>query len=159
MTRPPAPIRKTRAPHLMRKGTTLLAVATAVGLWAVAEQALGIEVRSPEMGDNPSADITIVEVAIASLVASLAAWALLAGLERVTRRAHRIWLAVAVTVLVVSLGAPLTGDGIDTANRTVLALLHLAVAVVVIPGMLYPTRSDPTSTATTSSDGNEEVAS
>lgn len=148
----------TRQPRTqVRRVTLLLAVSTAIAIWAIAAHALGIQLRSPEMGDTPPADITAAKVVIASLVAALAAWAVLAVLERFTARAHGTWITVAVAALLVSLGAPLTGNGIGATNRAVLTLLHLAVAGVIIPGMLYPARFDRMSSVTASTDGNKEV--
>jgi hypothetical protein len=45
-----------------------------------------------------------------------------------------VWTGVAVAVLAVSF-LPLAGDGMDTGTRTALALMHLAVAAVLIPGL------------------------
>ncbi|MDU0302901.1 DUF6069 family protein [Streptomyces sp. PAL114] len=80
-------------------------------------------------------DLGAAPVAVVALLASLAGWALLAALERFgVRRARAVWTGVAVAVLTVSF-LPLTGDGMDTATRTALALMHLAVAAVLIPGL------------------------
>jgi hypothetical protein len=76
-----------------------------------------------------------VLVAVGSGAAALAAWALLALLERLTARARTIWTIVAVVVLVASLGTPLLGSGVTAANRAVLELLHLAVGAVLIPAL------------------------
>lgn len=67
----------------------------------------------------------------ASLVASLSAWGLLALLERRTSRARTIWTAVALVVLPVSLSLPLTA-GTTASTRFALALMHVAVATVLI---------------------------
>jgi hypothetical protein len=61
-----------------------------------------------------------------------------AGLERLTPRARRVWLVVALVGLAVSLMPPLAGTGVGTANRIVLLLMHLAVAAVFI-SVLYRT--------------------
>jgi hypothetical protein len=68
---------------------------------------------------------------MASLIASLLGWALLALLERRTDLARAIWTGVALVVVLLSLGAPLTG-GITTAAAVTLTLMHLAVAAVLI---------------------------
>ena len=68
----------------------------------------------------------------ASLIASLAGWALLALLERRTPRARSIWTVVAIVVLLVSVSLPLS-IATTTGSKTVLALMHVAVAVVLIP--------------------------
>lgn len=140
----------------VRAATVGVAVTLAVVLWALATQLLGVAVRTPEMGGRPSDVIPVSHVVSASGLAALAAWALLAVLERVTSAARRLWSATALVVLLVSLGAPLTGPGLSVGNRTLLVLLHLAVAVVVVPGFwatarrpMRPTprsaRSKPTS--------------
>ena len=89
-----------------RRRTRLLAVVgsalAAVAVWAVAEFGLGINVR------EPAGDVGAANVVFASVVASLAGWALLALLERVTARAARWWPAIATTVALLSLVAPLT---------------------------------------------------
>jgi len=78
-----------------RRRTRLLAVVgsalAAVAVWAVAEFGLGINVR------EPAGDVGAANVVFASVVASLAGWALLALLERVTARAARWWPAIATT--------------------------------------------------------------
>ena len=69
---------------------------------------------------------------VASVVAGLAAWLALALLERLTRHARAAWVALATLVLAASLGAPLSGRGIDGGSRLVLALLHLTVGALLI---------------------------
>jgi hypothetical protein len=53
-------------------------------------------------------------------------------------------------VLVVSLGAPLSGRGIDGGSRLVLALLHLTVGALLI--VLLARTSTPASSATSRTD-------
>ena len=72
-------------------------------------------------------------VAAAGLLAGLAAWALLALLERVLARPGRAWTVIAVVVLAVSLAGPLGAAG--AAGAAVLAGLHLVVAAVLVPGL------------------------
>ncbi|MEV4620545.1 DUF6069 family protein [Asanoa sp. NPDC049573] len=74
-------------------------------------------------------------VAVVSLLVSLAAWGLLALLQRVSTRGRRIWTVVATVVFVISLLGPLGGE---TAGATLgLAALHLTVAAVVIAGLRW----------------------
>ncbi|MFF9120109.1 DUF6069 family protein [Streptomyces massasporeus] len=76
-----------------------------------------------------------VPVAVVALFASLSGWGLLAAPERfAARRAPAIWTGVAVAVLAGSF-LPLLGDGMDGGTRVSLALMHLAVAAVLIPGL------------------------
>lgn len=113
------------------------AVVASLALWGIARM-LGVEVNSPGMSGNAPAAIGASHVLTASAVASAAGWGLLAALERfVPTHARKIWLAVAGVVFLLSLGAPLTGPGITTANRVVLALLHVVVASVAGAGLAY----------------------
>jgi hypothetical protein len=105
----------------------------ALVVWAVAELGFGIDLRSPANGSEASWDVNPAVVVATSGVASLAAWGLLALLERLTAHPRTVWTAIAVLALLISLGGPLSGTGVTGANRVALALMHLAVAAVLIP--------------------------
>ncbi|MBX9387568.1 DUF6069 family protein [Streptomonospora nanhaiensis] len=134
-TSPPVAPGRTAASARRRRVRRALAVGGAVAaslaVWAVAVAA-GVEVEAVQGGAvrpvGPAA------VAVASLAAGLAGWALLALLERTVRRPapHRLWTAVAVAFLVLSLVGPLT-SGTGAAGTAVLLLLHTAPAAVLIP--------------------------
>ncbi|CAL9283140.1 DUF6069 family protein [Streptomyces sp. SudanB66_2053] len=122
-----------------RSGTTAAAVVVALVIWAVADPVLGHRLRMTDGGDTLT--VGAAAVTVASLLASLAAWALLAALERFTPgRARAVWTGVAVAVLAVSF-LPLAGDGMDAGTRVALALMHLAVAAVLIPGLAGGSRA------------------
>ncbi len=124
----------TRPTHRLQRPAAVAAViVVALALWAVATQAAGVDLRSPAFSaaQHPAA-VGVGLVAVATALAALAAWALLAILERTVRHPRRAWTTIAVVVLVVSLGAPLSGHGITGADRAVLACLHLLVATTVI---------------------------
>lgn len=132
-----------------RGGTRLATVAATVSaaevLWVLLDVMVGIDLRSPAFeGVGRTPDIGPLEVALASGAASLAAWGLLAAMERMVRRARTFWSAAAVLAFVGSLGGPLSGTGITAANRAGLVVLHLAVAALLIPG-LYRTSPAPAS--------------
>lgn len=116
-----------------RLGATALAVLAAVLVWLVTDPLLGHRLR---VADGERAlDIGVVPVAVIALVASLCGWGLLAALERFgARRACAIWTGVAGVLLAVSF-LPLIGDGMDGGTRVSLALMHLALAAVLIPGL------------------------
>lgn len=102
--------------------------------WALIEPVFGIELRGPAFGDTAeTSDVAAVQVLLASTIGGLAGWTLLALLERLTTRAARIWLVVAVVALLLSLGGPLSGDGVTAVNRAALVALHLVVGAVLIP--------------------------
>ncbi|WP_234315865.1 DUF6069 family protein [Streptomyces sp. NRRL F-5527] len=122
-----------------RSGTTAVAVAVALVIWAVADPVLGHRLRMTDGGDTMT--VGAAAVTVASLLASLAAWALLATLERFAPgRARAVWTGVAVAVLAVSL-LPLAGDGMDGGTRVTLALMHLAVGAVLIAGLAGGSRA------------------
>jgi hypothetical protein len=123
-----------------------LGVLTALTVWTLSELLFGVDVRQPAFGTGVSQDLTAGPVVLASLVAGLAAWLALAVLERLTRHARAAWVALATLVLAASLGAPLSGRGIDGESRLVLTLLHLTVGALLI--VLLPRTSLPARSAT-----------
>ena len=117
-----------------------LAVLAPVLVWLVADPVLGHRLQI--VNGEETLDIAVVPVVLAALLAALAGWGLLAALERFwARRARTVWTGVAVAVLALSF-LPLTGDGMDGGTRAALALMHLAVAAVLIPGPAYEGRRD-----------------
>ncbi|WP_406859174.1 DUF6069 family protein [Streptomyces sp. HUAS MG47] len=116
-----------------RLGVAVLAVLAPVLVWLVTDPLLGHRLRIADGGQT--LDIGAVPVAFVALLASLFGWGLLAALERFgVRRARALWTGVAGVVLAVSF-LPFIGDGMDGATRVSLALMHLAVAAVLIPGL------------------------
>ncbi|MGI8875559.1 MAG: DUF6069 family protein [Egibacteraceae bacterium] len=133
----PAVPQATTSPGTRRRARLLAVVSTilaALALWTVAEPILGVDLREPaRAAGGATRAIGPLNIVLASAVASLAGWGLLAALERLTVRARTAWTATAVVVALVSLGGPLSGAGITAANKVVLALLHIVVAAVLIP--------------------------
>ena len=129
-----------------RPVAVVLSVLAALAVWGLSELVFGIDVRQPAFGTGMPQDLTAGPVVVASLVAGLAAWLTLAGLERITRHARAAWVALATLVLVVSLGAPLSGRGIDGGSRLVLALLHLTVGALLIVLLARTSRSASSAT-------------
>lgn len=132
MTAAPSTRRRRRA------AVVLGAVAAPALVWLAADPLLGQRLRITEEGggDDPrTMEIGAFPVVALALVVALAAWALLATLERfAVRRARTVWLAVAIAVLALS-ALPLTGTGMTYGTRVPLALMHLAVAAVLLPGL------------------------
>jgi hypothetical protein len=119
-----------------------LAVLAPVMVWLVADPVLGHRLRITD--GEQTLDIGAAPVASVALLASLAGWGLLATLERFgVRRARAVWTGVAVAVLAVSF-LPLTGNGMDGGTRGALALMHLAVAAALIPGLRAKDTADAT---------------
>ncbi|WP_412517713.1 DUF6069 family protein [Actinomadura madurae] len=108
------------------------AVAAALALWALTGPVAGLD-PSAETGGQLRT-VGAAPVIAGSLIAGLAGWGLLALLERTTARPGRIWTALALAVLVLSLGGPLGSAG-DGTSMAVLTGMHLIVAAVLIPGL------------------------
>jgi hypothetical protein len=132
--------------HTARPVAVALGVLAALAIWGVSELVFGVDVRQPAFGTGVPQDLTAGPVVVASVVAGLAAWLALAVLERLTRHARAAWVTLATLVLVVSLGAPLSGRGIDEQSRLVLTLLHLTVGTLLI--ILLARTSPPARSAT-----------
>ncbi len=105
----------------------------AVAVWAVAVPLLGTHLLV-RFGSGPGLEVGIASVVGASLTASVLGWGLLALLERRTDRARMIWSRIAVVTLLASLSLPLSA-GANISSKAALALMHLAVAAVLIPGL------------------------
>jgi hypothetical protein len=108
-------------------GATLAAVA----VWAIEVPLLGIRLQT-QFGNSAPQGVGIEAVVVSSLAGSLAGWGLLAILERRSARARAIWTGIAVAVLLASFSLPLSA-GTTTATKVGLAMMHLAVAAVLIP--------------------------
>jgi hypothetical protein len=89
----------------------VLSVLAALAVWGISELVFGVDVRQPAFGPGVPQDLTAGPIVIATLV------------------------------LAASLGAPLSGRGIDGESRLVLTLLHLTVGALLI--VLLPRTSQP----------------
>ncbi len=114
--------------------TVLLAVAVAVLAWGIATLLLGVDLTVDINNAQPAMTIGLGPVVVTALIASLAGWASLAGLERVTDKARGIWRVVAVAVLLASF-LPLLAAETDLAVTLTLGAMHVLVAAVLIPGL------------------------
>ncbi|RAY13035.1 hypothetical protein DPM19_21255 [Actinomadura craniellae] len=108
-------------------------VVAALVVWLVAGPILGDDmVVAPE--GRESGAVPAGAVLVFALVSSLLGWAALAVLERLARaRAKLIWTILAIVVLVVSM-APVLDVEATGETKVALALMHVAVAAVLIPG-------------------------
>jgi hypothetical protein len=122
---------KTTARRTGRAITVAAGAAGALLLWVVNDPWAGIDL-TVRQGDATQR-IGPVAVVGAALVAGLAAWGLLALLERTGRRPARTFRIVALIVLVLSLAGPLGGVG--TSSRLVLLGMHLTVGAALIIGL------------------------
>jgi hypothetical protein len=134
----------TTRPRRARALAVIAAALAALAVWLVTDPLLGIDlIGTTRPGSQELMSITPALVAGTSLVVALAGWALLALLERFTARARTIWTAIAALFALLSLAGPLSIlASTSAANALALALMHLAVAAVLIP-MLAGTSPAP----------------
>nr|QBF51789.1 hypothetical protein [Streptomyces caniferus] len=124
----------TRSPRSARVLAVLGTAAATLVVWVIAAVLLDVKL---EVRMKPGAALQHIgpaTVVVAGLVAGLAAWALLALLERLTPRARRVWTVLAVVVLALSLIAPLQ-SGVTTAVKVTLLCMHLVAAAVLVPAL------------------------
>ncbi|MEP7026630.1 MAG: DUF6069 family protein [Actinomycetota bacterium] len=105
------------------------ATAAAIAVWAVAVPLAGATLAVRTNGTTHP--VGPGSVAAVALLASLAAWLLLAALEHYARRPRRAWSVTAGVLMGASLSGPLS-SGIGGGAIVALAAMHLAVAAVLI---------------------------
>lgn len=113
-----------------------IAVAAATVAPAVVWAAAGVlgTALAVQMPGQPTMVIGLPVVLTTALAASLAGWAALALLERLTSRSRAAWTVLAGAALLASLG-PIFQTDATAATRLVLVLMHIAVASVLIPAL------------------------
>ncbi|MEV4251627.1 DUF6069 family protein [Spirillospora sp. NPDC049652] len=112
--------------------TIATATASALAVWAVAVPLAGVEL-TVRAGDA-TRTVGPLMIVVASVLAGLSGWILLAVLRRRTPRAHRVWPFVAPGVLAASLTGPFS-NAVGASSALVLALLHLTVGIVITVGL------------------------
>jgi Family of unknown function (DUF6069) len=119
--------------RLLRLVAAPLAALAVAAVWLLVDKAAGLALHQPAFGSGPPRPLSIGFAAAVAPVAALAAWGLLAVMERFSDRGSRLWLRAALITLLVSLVGPLAGHGVSFGNRATLVAMHLAAAAVVIP--------------------------
>ena len=124
---------RTASAHVRRNRILGVAGATlaAVAVWTIEVPFLGIRLQT-QFGNAAPQSVGIGAVVFSSLAGSLAGWGLLAILERRFARARAIWTGIAIAVLLASFSLPISA-GTTTTTKVALAMMHLAVAAVLIP--------------------------
>lgn len=122
----------TAAPARRRAALAVAGATVAAAVpWAVARLA-GTDLEVTTAGRTM--DVGPAMVLGAALAMSLAGWGLLTWLLRRRGDGVRVWTGVALTVLLLSLSGPLLAEA-DAGVRVWLALMHVAVGAVLIPGL------------------------
>lgn len=115
--------------------TTLYAIAGAAlsttALWIVA-RILDVDLVVDPKNGQPAGQIALWLAVALTVAVSLLGWGTRAVLDRITRHAARVWTVLAGLVLAVSF-LPLLSVGASGGTRAVLALMHIAVAAILIP--------------------------
>lgn len=109
----------------------------ALVVWILAVPVLGVDLAVAQGGATQA--VGVVAVIVTPVLAGLLGWALLALLESRARHGRRIWIAVAVVIVLLSVVGPIT-SATNTAAAITLTLMHLVVATVVIPGLTRSAR-------------------
>ncbi|GIF69990.1 hypothetical protein Ais01nite_80250 [Asanoa ishikariensis] len=136
-TRTLTPAECARKRRRARGLAVVAATAATFTVWTVAHQIAGVDL----VVDSGSGATTVTPraVVLVTVLAGLAAWGLLALLERSTSRGTRIWTWIASAVLAVSLLGPV-GSADGTGATLALLAMHLATGAVLIPIMARSNR-------------------
>lgn len=123
-----------RAPAARRRVLRLIAVVATVVLtlavWAVGRLS-GVDYA---LEPSASATVDAMTTTVFTLVIAMLGWGVLALLERTTRHAVTIWVAMATVVVIVSM-VPIFFVEATPGTQVSLFFVHLAVAALV-PGLL-----------------------
>jgi Family of unknown function (DUF6069) len=138
-----SPLARSKRPatlsRLSRGDRVVAVLATVIApvlVWLIATAGFGQRLYQPGFGGSAPQELSIWLVAAIAGIAALAGAGVLALIERISRRPAQDWLVVSTAALIVSLGGPLSGEGIDSANKLALVSMHLSAGAVMIP-LLY----------------------
>ncbi|TQS45614.1 DUF6069 family protein [Cryptosporangium phraense] len=119
---------------------SILSRSAAVGAAALSALVLFAASGAHPMVGEPAQAVDAGAVLVTSVLAGLAGWAVLAILERTTKRAFRNWTVVSIAVFALSLLGPL-GSAADTHSTWVLVALHFVVFGVLYAGLARTARA------------------
>ena len=125
-----------------RRRTRMTAVGVAVlitsGCYVIA-RACGTDFQLTDPGKTAAHKLILPEIVAFTAVFSLLGWGVLALLERYTRNAGTIWRILAGAVLLLSF-MPIGLEQATTETKVMLAVIHTAVAAVLVPMLTGRTR-------------------
>jgi hypothetical protein len=129
-----------RRRRLGRIATVAAAIAAPLIVWVIAVPIAGVDLT---VGSGAAAQtITPLSIVVVVLVAGLAAWGVLALLERFVKHPGRVFAIIGWTVLALSLLAPVTG-GAAGAVFVVLVVMHLVTGATLVIGLPLAARGRP----------------
>ena len=114
-----------------RRPAAVAGAVMATGLLWLVGRALDVSFRVDLHNSKPPQTFGPAFLLGCALLFTLLGCGTLAVLERYTRRAERVWTALALAVLGVSF-VPIVAAGAAASTKTLLGLVHLAVAAVLI---------------------------
>lgn len=115
-----------------RRAVIVAAAAAANGLaWLGGRHAHVDYIVQTPLGER---QITVALVIVATTISGLAGWAVYSLLERHTRNAMQVWIALAVAVLVLSI-APIFVLRANLDTRLALTALHCIAAAILVVGL------------------------
>ncbi len=130
-TSPVPAVERSAAAHRRVRASALAVTVLATGVIWLAAHAMGVSFKLSD--SNGEVVISLPIVALFSLLFALLGWGSLALLERFAgRRAMAVWTGLAVAVTALSM-VPIGLEHATSGTKAGLALIHLAVAGVLIP--------------------------
>lgn len=118
-----------------RSGARVVAIAVAATATGIA-WLLGRLAHVDYIADTPlgTRQITLALTVTATVAAGAAGWTVIALLERYTASPRRIWIAVTLVVVVVSI-VPIFRTSANLPTQLMLTALHCVAAAVLIPAL------------------------
>jgi hypothetical protein len=122
-----------------RRRARLAGIATAAtSTLYLAASAAGVDFLLTDSQSPEGHHLIVAEIAVFTLFFALLGWGSLAVLEKVTRHAKAVWLALATAVLLLSF-VPISLETSTAGTKAMLTLIHGTVYAIVIL-MARPTR-------------------
>jgi hypothetical protein len=121
------------------RATAVVAAVLANSVLYLGARALGTDFEITDPGETEAHQFILPEIALFTALFALLGWGSLAVLERVTRHAKAVWTMLASTVLVLSF-VPIGIEQATPATKAMLTVIHIAVAVALVPMLRTPAR-------------------
>ncbi len=121
------------------RGTAAVSATLATSVLYLGARVLGTDFRITDPGKTEAHQLILPEIMVFTALFALLGWGALAVLERVTHHAKAAWTVLAVTVLALSF-VPIGIEQATPATKVMLAVIHIAVAITLVPMLRTPAR-------------------
>ena len=121
------------------RATAVAAAIAANSVLYVGARALGTDFKLTDPGMTEAHQLILPEIVVFTALFALLGWGSLAVLERVTRHARVAWTMLACAVLMLSF-VPIGIEQATPATKAMLSVIHIAVAVALVPMLRTPAR-------------------